>query len=56
MKHTKKHNKISIGNLISALIFALLLIAMVMFTITYDPSKQFASDFFEDVANSIQWK
>ena len=56
MTEFKKRNKLSRGQIISAIIFIVLMIAMVLFAIAYNPDQQFSSSFFEDVANSVQWK
>lgn len=56
MTPDKSRKPISIGNIISAVVFIVLMVAMVLFAMAYDPGEQFSSSFFEDVANAIQWK
>ena len=56
MKKTRQHNEFGLARIIGALIFALLLLGLVVFTFTYDPEKQFSSSFFEDVSDAVQWR
>ena len=52
----KQKNDITLGKVISAIIIGVLLSALVVFTIYYDPNKQFSNSFFNDVSNAIKWK
>ena len=56
MKTRKKHSEFSIGRLIGAIVFVLLMFGLVIFTIYYDPNKQFSSSFFDDVSKAVQWR
>lgn len=56
MKQKRKPKKVDIGNIISAIVFAVILIGIVAYAFLYDKNAQLNSSFFDDVARSIKWK
>ena len=56
MNKHKKHSDITPGNIIAAIIVGILLAFLIVFAMFYDPDKQFANSFFEDVSNAMQWR
>jgi len=55
MKKRRKNKDLTVGNVISAILFATLLSALIVFAVYYDPEKQFSNSFFDDVAKVMQW-
>jgi hypothetical protein len=56
MKKSKKHKQFDLGRLFAAIVFVVLMFGLVLFTVYYDPDKQFSNSFFEDISNAIQWR
>lgn len=56
MKKTKRKKKLDIGQLIGAIVFISLFIALVLLGVFYESSVEFTSTFFEDVSEAIKWK
>ena len=52
----KKHSEFSMSRLLGAIIFVVMMFGLVLFSVYYDPSKQFSNSFFEDVSNAVQWR
>lgn len=56
MKKSKRSKKLDIGQLIGAIVFISLFVALVLLGVFYDSGVEFTSTFFEDVSNAIKWK
>ncbi len=56
MKKTKRKKKLDTGQLIGAIVFIFLFIALVLLGVFYESSVDFTSTFFEDVSDAIKWK
>lgn len=56
MKKRKKRSKVTASSVIGAIFFALLMTALIVFAMFYDPSKQYSNSFFNDVADFMQWR
>ncbi len=56
MKKTKRKKKLDIGQLIGAIVFICLFIALVLLGVFYDSNVEFTSTFFEDVSEAVKWK
>jgi len=55
MKKRKSSLGKSIGRVIAATIWILIMVGLVLFNIYYDPSKQYSGSFFDDVGETMQW-
>jgi len=55
ISHKKRH-KFDKSEIIGAIIFITLILALVLLGLTYSPDAKFSSSFFEDVSNAVQWK
>lgn len=56
MKKTKRKKKLDIGQLIGAIVFISLFIALILLGVFYDSNVEITSSFFEDVSEAIKWK
>jgi hypothetical protein len=56
MKKPKRKKKRDIGQMIGAIVFIFLFIALVLLGVFYESSVDVTSTFFEDVSNAIKWK
>jgi hypothetical protein len=56
MKKVKRKKKLDIGQLIGAIIFIFLFVALILLAVFYESSVEFTSTFFEDVSDAIKWK
>jgi hypothetical protein len=56
MKKSKRKKKLDVGQLIGAIIFIFLFVALVLLGVFYESSVEFTSTFFEDVSEAIKWK
>jgi hypothetical protein len=56
MKKRRKNKDLTLGRVISAIIFAVLMSALIVFTMYYDPSKQYSNSFFDDVSKVMNWQ
>ena len=52
----KKHSEITLGRVIGAIIFAVLMTLLVVYAMYYDPNKEFSNSFFDDVSNAVRWR
>jgi len=55
MKKRRKNKDLTVGKIISAILFATLLTSLIVFAMYYDPEKQYSNSFFDDVAKTMQW-
>ena len=55
MKKRKKNKDLTLSRFIAIVLFAVLMTSLIVFTMYYDPSKQYSNTFFEDVSNVIKW-
>jgi hypothetical protein len=55
MKKTKRKKKLDIGQLVGAIIFIFLFVALILLAVFYESSVEFTSTFFEDVSDAIKW-
>lgn len=56
MKKSNKHKQFDLGRLLAAIVFVVLMFGLVLFTVYYDPDKQYSNSFFEDISNTIKWR
>lgn len=56
MKKVKRKKKFDIGQLIGAIVFIFLFIALILLAVFYESNVEFTSTFFEDVSDAIKWK
>ncbi len=56
MTKFKKHSEVTVGRVISAIIFALLMAFLIIYAIYYDPDKEYSNSFFDDVSNAVRWR
>lgn len=56
MKKVKPKKKLDIGQLIGAIVFIFLFIALILLAVFYESNVEFTSTFFEDVSDAIKWK
>lgn len=56
MNSQKKRHEFDKSEIIGAIIFIALILALVLLGLTYSPDGTFSSSFFEDVSNAVQWK
>jgi hypothetical protein len=56
MKKTRRKKKLDTGQLIGAIVFIFLFIALILLGVFYDSSVEYTSTFFEDVSDAIKWK
>lgn len=55
MKKRKRNLGQSIGRIIAATFWILMIVGLVLLNVYYDSDKQYSGDFFEDVAKTMQW-
>lgn len=56
MKKVNRKKKLDIGQLIGAIIFIFLFVALILLAVFYESNVEFTSTFFEDVSDAIKWK
>ncbi|MDH5471368.1 MAG: hypothetical protein OEY87_00505 [Gammaproteobacteria bacterium] len=56
MKKRNKRSQITTSNVIGAVVFALLMTALIVFAMYYDPNKQYSNSFFDDVSEFMKWR
>lgn len=56
MPKFKKHSEVTVGRVIAAIIFAILMTLMIVYAIYYDPDKEYSNSFFDDVSNAVKWR
>ena len=56
MSNRNKRHKFDKSEIISAIIFILLIFTLALLGFTYNPDGTFSSSFFDDVSNAVQWK
>ncbi|MCW8853474.1 MAG: hypothetical protein OQK76_05405 [Gammaproteobacteria bacterium] len=54
MKKRKKHSQVTAGNIIGAIFFAILMTALIVFAMFYDPNKHYSNSFFDDVSEFMK--
>ena len=55
MKKRKKRSQVTAGSIIGAIFFGILMTALIVFAMFYDPSKHYSNTFFDDVATFMQY-
>ena len=53
MKKRKKRSKVTASSIIGAIFFGVLMAALIVFAMFYDPNKHYSNSFFDDVATFI---
>jgi len=52
----RKNKDLTLGRIISAILFAILMAALIVFAMYYDPSKQYSNSFFDDVSKVMSFE
>jgi len=55
MKKRKSSLRKSIGKIIAAIFWILIIVGLVLLNINYDPNKHFSGSFFDDVSETMRW-
>jgi len=55
MKKRRKNKDLTVGRVIAAVLFAVLMATLIVFTMYYDPNKQYSNSFFDDVSTVMKW-
>jgi hypothetical protein len=56
MKKRRKNKDLTFGRIMAAIFFGVLMAALIVFAIYYDPSKHYSNSFFDDVSKEMQWR
>lgn len=56
MKKRKKRSQVTAGSIFGAIFFAVLMTALIVFAMFYDPDKNYSNTFFDDVATFMQYR
>ena len=56
MKKRRKNRDLTVGRVISAVVFAVLMSTLIVFAMYYDPNKQYSNSFFDDVSQVMTWQ
>ncbi len=55
MKKRKNSLRKSLGRIVAATFWILVIVGLVLFNIYYDPNKQYSNSFFDDVSETMKW-
>jgi len=55
MKKCKKRSQVTASSIIGAIFFGVLMTALIVFAMFYDPNKHYSNSFFDDVATFMQY-
>jgi len=55
MKKRRKNKDLTVSRVIAAVLFAVLMASLIVFTMYYDPNKQYSNSFFDDVSTIMKW-